>query len=160
MHYAGAARHLSFDVVQHVAVDVDSDDPVMLDAALRHWRAATVAELRQAVRAEYAGDHDDLKRHFGAFAPVVTGLAAQSPLARAAIARLVESTRVGIELLAADFALDTILVVLEGGLACSPQFTDALSAALFSARSRCTLVRPHASPAEGAALLALRSISR
>jgi glucosamine kinase len=160
MHYAGAARHLSFDVVQHVALDVDSEDPVMLDAALRHWRAATLAELREVVRAQYAGDHDDLKRHFGAFAPVVTELAAQSALARAAIARLAESTRVGIELLAADFSLAEVPVVLEGGLACSPQFTEALRAALVSAKSGCSLVRPQASPAEGAALLALRAISR
>jgi glucosamine kinase len=160
MHYAGAARHLSFDVVQHVALDVDSEDAVMLDAALRHWRAATLAELREAVRAEYAGDHDDLKRHFGAFAPVVTELAAQSALARAAIAHLAESTRVGIELLAADFSLAEVPVVLEGGLACSPQFTEALRAALVSAKSRCSLVRPQASPAEGAALLALRAICR
>lgn len=158
MHYAGAARHLSFDVVQHVILNGDSEDPVMLDAALRHWQAATVAELREVVRGEYAGDHDELKRHFGAFAPVVTGLAAQSPLARAAIARLVESTRVGIELLAADFTLREVPVVLEGGLACSPQFTEALGTALASAQSRCALVRPHASPATGAALLALRAI--
>jgi len=158
MHYAGAARHLSFDVIQHVLLDVDSDDSVMADAAFRHWNAKDLTGLRAAIVADIAGDHDEMKRHFGAFAPVITSLATRSPLASAAIARLAESTRVGIDLLAGRFQAPSVPVALEGGLACSQAFNGALMGALASGRSRCTIVQPQASPVEGAALLARRAV--
>lgn len=158
MHYAGAARHLSFDVVQRLLLEVSVAESALLDAALDHWRVRDVVALRAAVRAETAGDNDGMKRKFGAFAPVITGLAARSAVARAAIARLAESTRVGIELLAIDFEADTVPVVLEGGLARSQPFTDALDNAFRTAGSRCALQSPQASPVEGAALLARRAV--
>lgn len=158
MHYAGAARHLSFDVVQQLLLEVSVADSALLHAALGHWRVRDIDALRKAVRAETAGDHDEMKRNFGAFAPVITGLAAHSAVARSAIARLAESTRVGIELLAIDFDDATVPVVLEGGLARSRPFTDTLHDAFSAAGSRCALVSPQASPVEGAALLACRAV--
>lgn len=163
-HYAGGARHLSFDVVQHIltasttAAGRVPGDADLVRAALAHWNAADERGLYEAIAAEASADHDEVKRHHGAFAPVVTRHAATSPLAAAALARLVERTRVGIELVAAGFPDARARVVLEGGLACSAAFRTTLEAALAAFGSSCRVVEPMFPPSEGAALMALRSI--
>lgn len=164
LHYAGGARHLSFDVVQHIlaasrtTVARPSGDDGLVNAALAHWNAADERGLYEAVVAEAGDDRDEVKRHYGAFAPVATRHSATSPLAADALARLVDKTRVGIELVAAGFPGGPVPVVLEGGLVCSGEFRSMLEAAFTGGGSMCHPAAPMLAPAEGAALMALRSV--
>lgn len=164
LHYAGGARHLSFDVMQHIIATTHAPasrvpgDHRLVRAALGHWDAVDEAELYERVVECTRGDHDEVKRHYGAFAPVVTHHVDTSALAAAALERLVDKTRVGIELVAAGFPVGPVHVVLEGGLACSIEFRRALDAALVEHGSACRIREPMLPPPEGAALMALRLI--
>jgi glucosamine kinase len=160
-HYAGAARHLSFDIVQRILVgDADAHEAPLVSAALAHWSVAQPAELRSRVAADVAGDDDELKRVFGTFAPVATELAPRSPLVQAAIERLVDATRIGVELLVPGFGTPVVDVALEGGLATSAAFATTLATAFEAHDSPCRIVEPQFAPAEGAVLLARREARR
>lgn len=157
-HYAGAARHLSFDIVQRILDgDAGAEDTPLVTAALVHWSAVDLDELRSRIAAGVASDNNETKKVFGAFAPIATRVVPNSPLAQAALERLVDTTRIGVELLVPAFGTPMVDVALEGGLATSAAFTSALAEAFDAHGSRCRIVEPQFGPAEGAVLLARRA---
>ncbi len=155
-HYAGGARHLVFPLIHEVLIGGEEvqDDPITT-AALDHFDAIDIADLRAKVLAISAWPYNDVKRRFGSFAPRVTDLAATSPLARAALAELARLTAVGVELLARLFDSQPVPVSQAGALATSEAFTACLDEQL-SIHSPSTRRAPALlDPLGGAALMAL-----
>ena len=159
-HYAGAARHVAFDVVHQVlAGRVEPADGELLTRVLGHWGAADVDALRRALRQQEDVAHNDVKRVFGSFAPVVTELADTSPLADRALRRLAEITADGVLLLAPLLQHTPVPVSLAGSLALDPAFSTRLDAALdVPGATPVRLAPPALDPLAGAGFLALRRL--
>lgn len=154
-HYAGAARHLAFTAMHRVlAGDADVDDP-FVPRALAHFGAADVPVLREAVLALGATDRQEVKRIYGALAPVLTELAGASPTADAAIADLARRTVDGIAVLAPMIAARPVPVALTGSLALAPPFSAGLEDQLRDRGIPARIVPAAAGPLGGAAILAL-----
>ena len=158
-HYAGGARHLSFAAMHRILTGAAGtrDNDFVIDI-LRHWKSSP-EDLHATIARQRDDDYNDVKRRYGAMAPLVTDHAATSPLAAAALDELVDKTRVGVQLIAGSFGIDPVEVCLQGGLATSPPFRDRLGRALTLGTSRCALTQPQLSPAEGAVLMAIREVS-
>ncbi|MGP9536654.1 GNAT family N-acetyltransferase [Brachybacterium sp. AOP43-C2-M15] len=157
-HYAGAARHLVFDVVQRLLVgDADPGDPLYAEV-LEHFGAADVPALREGVLARSAADRNDTKRAYGSFAPRVTALAEESPLADLALTDLAARTARGVRLLAPFAGPAPVPVACTGSLAADPAFRRRLERLLGEAAPEAiALVPPRLDPRAGAALLALEA---
>jgi glucosamine kinase len=157
-HYAGGARHLVYDVVQRVLVGpTDASADPITGAVLAHWEASDVDELRWRILQMQDTSRNDVKRRYGALAPMVTAAADTSPIADAALWALVTKTARGIELLAPLVSASRVPVALAGALATSPAFRSRLATQL-AARSHSTfLTEAELDPLRGAAILALEA---
>ena len=157
-HYAGGARHLSFDAMARILIGnggATNEDFVV--SVLDYWRAANLYELRQRIRDLETQDSNDIKRFYGAMAPLVTSAAERSDLASAACDWLADVTSVGVRLLGEHFDRTPVLVARAGALAMCPAISRRLTAWLEKPDSaRYKLVDARLDPVGGAALLALR----
>lgn len=158
-HYAGGARHLSFGAIHRILIgEAGPRDQGFVDAVLSHWNT-TPAALHQTIAGQADDDDNEVKRRYGTMAPLVTGHAATSPLANAALSELVDKTRVGVQLVAGSFGTDAVGVCLQGGLATASPFMDRLGSALADSASGGKLAAPQLGPTEGAVLLAIREVA-
>ncbi|WP_269868886.1 N-acetylglucosamine kinase [Paenibacillus caseinilyticus] len=162
-HYArSAARLLSYDAVYDVLAgfldESHPEDRALASLMLSHWDVSSLRELQEKARHGFHPDARTRNRHFGDFAPAVTGAAlAGSPLARQVCSRAIREIRTGIHLLSAYFEQSEVSVACIGSVARSAYFSDQLSQGLSSGTyRRLTLVEPECSPAAGAVLLALQ----
>ena len=158
-HYAGGARHLVHDVVQRVLIGPTepSADPITR-AVLDHWEAHDVHELRWRILQMRDTSRNDVKRRYGALAPVVTAAAADdSPIADAALCALATKTARGIQLLAPLVSADQVPVALAGALATSPAFRSRLGTQLAAQPHPTLLTEAELDPLRGAAILALEA---
>ncbi|WP_432561643.1 BadF/BadG/BcrA/BcrD ATPase family protein [Kineococcus sp. SYSU DK003] len=159
-HYAGAARHLVFDVVhqllQERATAADAD---LLTRVLDHWGASDVAALRSTLLDLATVDRNEAKRRWGALAPAVTELADASPVADRALRELTDRTASGVLLLAPLVGGTPVPVALTGSLAQAPAFRQRLRTSLRVPGTTVTDLVPTALGAVGgAALLALQRL--
>ncbi|MBX9471413.1 BadF/BadG/BcrA/BcrD ATPase family protein [Microcella sp.] len=152
-HYAGAARHIAYDVVHHLLVGDGADDE-LLPLALQHWKVASVDELRAAVEAPY--EIETVKRSFGTFAPAITSRVDTSSLARNAVAALARRTAFGIRLVGAPLGTP-VMWSGAGSLATDGAFIDAVERELARVHADYRHTPAAMSPLGGAILLALRS---
>lgn len=157
-HYAGAARHLVFEVVQRLLLgESDSEDPLLAEV-LEHFGAADVDGLRESVLARSAASRNDAKRAYGNFAPRVTALADESRLADLALTDLAARTARGVSLLAPLAGPGPVPLACIGSLADDPAFRRRLARLLHEADPGAVeLVPPQLDPVGGAALLALEA---
>jgi len=157
-HYAGGARHLSFDAMARILTCEDvATDADFAARVLEYWGAADRAELRQRVQELEMRDPNDVKRFYGAMAPLVTSAAKGSHLASAACDWLAQVTSMGVRLLAAHFAEGRVLVSCAGAVATCPAMSRRLAALIEEPAGRLELVDARLEPVGGAALLALRA---
>jgi len=154
-HYAGAARHLAFTAMHRILTGAAAEGDPFVARALAHFSAADVPALRAAVLALGATDRQDVKRIYGALAPVITELAGVSATADAALADLVGRTVDGIALLVPLIAARPVPVALTGSLALSDAFTVCLTEQLRDRGVPAEVVPAAADPLGGAAILAL-----
>lgn len=152
-HYAGAARHLAYDVVHRLLVGDGLDDE-LLPLALRHWNVADLTQLRAAVEAPY--ESEAVKRAFGTFAPLVTEHSATSALARGAVDRLAALTSLGVRLVGAPLG-NSFTWSGAGSLAVDSVFVSAVSRELARSSTSARHQPAVMSPLGGAALLAMRA---
>ncbi|MEQ7008975.1 BadF/BadG/BcrA/BcrD ATPase family protein [Actinopolymorpha sp. B17G11] len=157
-HYAGGARHLSFDAMARILIDEDTDaDADLVREVFQFWGASDKQGLRKIVRDHESADRNDVKHFYGRMAQLITAAAETSPLATAACCQLAVATCVGIRLLAGHFESTAVSVALQGGLARSAAFAKSVETELAAAPGkRMDVVDPVLKPAAGAALLALR----
>lgn len=155
-HYAGAARHLVHDVVQRILTGESSPTDPLYSAAKAYFGVDDVHGLREVVLQRSSANRNDTKRSYGDFAPQVTALAEESPLADVALRDLVARTAQGVRLLAPLVDTDPVPVACTGSLASDPSFLRRLDQPLSSGTPRrMQLVSPRLHPLGGAALLAL-----
>lgn len=154
-HYAGGARHLVFDVIERLLTTqpFPTDDPVAA-AVLDHWHVADVQALRRCLLDWADRDRNDRKRHYGAFAPVVTELVDTSVICDAAIRALTLKTAQGIRLLAPQVERTPTPVALAGALATAPAFRDRLDQELRDTQPSVQLIEAALDPLGGAAIIA------
>ena len=157
-HYAGGARHLSFDAMARILMGQrGATDDDFIASVLDYWHAADPDELRQRIRDLETQDSNDVKRFYGAMAPLVTSAAEQSDMASAACHWLAGVTSVGVRLLGEHFDQTPVLVARAGAVATCPAISRPLAAYLEKSDSpRYKLVDARLRPVGGAALLALR----
>lgn len=156
-HYAGAARHLVHDVVQRILTQESSPTDPLYSAVKAYFGVDDVHGLREVVLQRSSANHNDTKRSYGDFAPQVTALAEESPLANVALRDLVARTARGVRLLAPSVDTELVPVACTGSLASDPSFLRRLDQALSSGTPRrMQLVPPRLRPLGGAALLALK----
>lgn len=157
-HYAGGARHLSFDAMARIltceCVGADAD---FVARVLEYWGAADRAELRQRFQELEMRGRNDVKRFYGAMAPLVTAAAEESDLASAACDWLAGVTSMGVRLLAAHFVEGPVLVSCAGAVATCPAMSRRLAGLIEEPSGRFELVDARLEPVGGAALLALRA---
>jgi len=158
-HYAGAARHLVYDVVQLILMgDCFPADPLM-PAALEHFGVADVPSLHAAVLARSSTHRNTIKRSYGDFAPQVTAMGEQSVLAGRALDDLAARTARGVRLLAPVAGPRPVPVACTGSLADAPSFRDRLERLLLDDEPEALdLVPSRLEPLSGAAILALEAI--
>lgn len=158
-HYAGGARHLVFDAVQQLllgrAVEQDAE---LVAAVLDHWQVPTVAALRRRLVDQSEADRNEVKRKYGALAPIITGAVDRSPLAATAVSALATRTAEGVRLLAPLIGTDPVPVTLTGSLATSAGFVSRFDAAVGQEGPAITLVPAALDPLRGAALMAYELI--
>jgi glucosamine kinase len=151
-YYSGAARHLAFGVVQSVMLEEATDeDSALVASVLRHFGAATPAELRAHLRAHRHRDPRETTKIFGALAPAITAAATTSPLAAAACDKAAAALAGGIRLLAVDLGMPRAAVAPIGALATS----EAIRSRLVRDLPDCDVVEPRLPPVGGAAIMAL-----
>lgn len=157
-HYAGGARHLSFDAMARILTDEDTDeDAALVQDVFGFWGVSDKQGLRKVAREHESADRNDVKHAYGRMAKLITAAADSSPLASAACSQLARSTCTGIRLLAAHFESPSVPVALQGGLARSGALGRRVAAELATTRGkRLEVVEPVLGPAAGAALLALQ----
>ena len=159
-HYAGGARHLVYDVVHQVLTSAPpalTADPIV-EAVLSHWSVRDVSELRRVVLQMGTTDRNDVKRRYGAFAPLVTAAVDTSPMADAAVRGLAFKTARGVQLLAPMVGADPVPVACAGALATSSAFRDRLVEELSTGSTVTRLTEPVLDPVAGAAIIALTSL--
>ncbi|MGH3490717.1 MAG: BadF/BadG/BcrA/BcrD ATPase family protein [Actinopolymorphaceae bacterium] len=157
-HYAGGARHLSFDAMARILIDEDTDgDAEFVQDVFQFWGVSNKQGLRELVREHESADRNEATHSYGRMAPLITGAAESSPLASSACTHLARATCVGIRLLAAHFESTVVHVALQGSLARSTAFARRISDELAASQNkRLDVVDPALEPAAGAALLALQ----
>ncbi|MGP9683620.1 MULTISPECIES: N-acetylglucosamine kinase [unclassified Brachybacterium] len=157
-HYAGAARHLVYDVVQQILMNDCSPTDPLVPAALEHFGVADVPSLHEAVLARSSTHRNTIKRSYGDFAPQVTAMGEQSALADRALTDLAARTARGVRLLAPVAGPRPVPVACTGSLADAPSFRDRLDRMLVEAEpSALDLVPSQLDPLGGAAILALEA---
>ena len=160
-HYAGAARHLVFDALQRILLgQAAHDDAGLVAAILDHWQVATVAELRRRMVDVAGTERNEVKRRYGALAPVITGAVDDSPLAAAAVSALATRTAEGVRLLAPLIGTDPVPVALTGSLATTAGFAARFATAVRQESPTIDLVPAALDPLRGAALMAYEHIGR
>ncbi|WP_161606076.1 BadF/BadG/BcrA/BcrD ATPase family protein [Microlunatus speluncae] len=155
-HYAGGARHLVFDLMHQILIGTTSTaDAPLVAQVLEHWGVDDLTGLRRVILELAEVDHNDVKRRYGALAPLVTAAADTSPLADQAIRGLTDKTAHGVLLLAALVGTEPVPVAVTGALASDPAFADRLGVSLCVPGSvHSELVPPALDAVGGAALLA------
>ena len=157
-HYAGAARHLVYDVVQQILMNDCSPTDPLVPAALEHFGVADAPALHAAVLARSTTHRNTIKRSYGDFAPQVTAMGEQSALADRALTDLAARTARGVRLLAPVAGPRPVPVACTGSLADAPSFRDRLDRMLVEAEpSALDLVPSQLDPLGGAAILALEA---
>lgn len=152
-HYAGAARHLAYDVVHRLLIG-DGVNDELGPLVLKHWHVTDLVGLRAAVEASY--ESEAVKRAFGTFAPIVTAHTQTSPLARGAVKRLAALTAVGIQLVGAPLGAHFTWSGA-GSVATNATFVDALTRELEQSGARARFHQAAMNPLGGAVLLGLRT---
>lgn len=155
-HYAGAARHLVFELVHQLLMGQAAPaDAQLLARVLAHWGVSDLPALRGALLAHAEMHPNEVKRRYGDLAPTVTALADTSPLADRVLRTLTDATATGVLLLAPLAGTAPIPVALTGSLACDPAFATRLEHSLqLPGATRTRLVPAALDPLGGAALLA------
>ncbi len=155
-HYAGGARHLVFDLMHQILIGTTStDDAPLVAQVLEHWGVDDLPALRRVILDLAELDHNDVKRRYGAVAPLITAAAETSPLADQAIRGLTDKTAHGVLVLAALVGTEPVPVAVTGALASDPAFTDRLGVSLcVPGAVYSKLVPPVLDSVGGAALLA------
>jgi len=158
-HYAGGARHLVFEAMHRLlSGSADRSDDSLIREVLAFWGAADLAELRQVVLRLGGTDREELKRRYGALAPMITAAADGSSLADSALRELAARTARGVHVLAplvATESTERTAVSVAGSLATDPAFGSRLADALAVIGAPATrLVPPRLDPLGGAAILA------
>lgn len=160
-HYAGAARHLVFDALQRILLGQAADEDAGLVAAVfDHWRVATIADLRRRMVEAAEADRNDVKRRYGALAPLITGAVENSPLAASAVSALAIRTADGVRLLAPLIGTDPMPVALTGSLATAAGFAARFATAVRQESPAIEVVPAALDPLRGAALMAYEHIGR
>ena len=160
-HYAGAARHLVFDALQRILLGQATDhDAGLVTAVFEHWQVATIAELRHRMVEAAEADRNEVKRTYGALAPVITGAVDNSPLAAAAVSALAKRTAEGVRLLAPLIGTDPVPVALTGSVATASGFAAHFATAVRQKSPAIELVPAALDPLRGAALMAYEHIGR
>jgi glucosamine kinase len=160
-HYAGAARHLSFSLMQRLACAMAGpEDAEFVAQVLEFWGVASVGGLGELMLRQRSEDYQSIKRSYGALARLATSAAERgAPLAVGVCEDAVRALALGVRLLGGCFRGPEVGVALIGGLARSPYISTRVGALLSEpGPRRYTLVDPGLPPAAGAALLALRQI--
>lgn len=152
-HYAGAARHLAYDVVHRLLIG-DGGHDQLLPLALLHWGVNDLDALRGAVEAPY--ESEVVKRSFGTFAPEITSRVDTSALARDAVAELARRTALGLRLVGAPLG-NSVTWSGAGSLATDGAFIAAVDHELAQSSADYRYTPAAMSPLGGAALLAIRS---
>lgn len=151
---------MSFDAIARILIgDGGATDDDFVVSVLDYWHAADLEDLRQRIRELETQDSNDVKRFYGAMAPLVTSAAERSELAAAACEWLARVTSVGVRLLGEHFDQAPVLVARAGAVATCPAISRRLAAWLEKSDSaRYKLVDARLDPVGGAALLALRQV--
>lgn len=160
-HYAGGARHLAFDALHRILLGQATDqDAGLVATVLDHWQVANTTELRRWMVEAAAADRNDVKRQYGALAPVITGAVDSSPLAAAAVSALASRTAEGVRLLAPLIGTDPVRVALTGSLATASGFAAPFAVAVQQESPAVQLVPAALDPLRGAALMAYDHLGR
>ena len=153
-HYAGAARHLAYDVVHRIVVGEHPHDE-LVPVALQHWQVADVRALRAAIEAPY--ESEAVKRSLGTFAPEITRRSGSSALAQSAIEQLAARTALGVRLVGEPLGDEVVHWSAAGSLATHATFIDAVTRELHRSSGPYRFAPAATSPLGGAVLLALRA---
>ncbi|WP_195908927.1 BadF/BadG/BcrA/BcrD ATPase family protein [Microlunatus sp. Gsoil 973] len=162
-HYAGGARHLVFDAIRRILLgQSEVHDGELLRAVLQHWQVTSIGELRRAIVDQAEIDRNEVKRKYGALAPVITDAVGSSPLAAASVGWLATRTADGVRLLGPLIGTDPVPVALIGSLATATGFADRFQGEIDSGVERetgrhdpmITVVPAALDPLRGAALMA------
>lgn len=158
-HYAGGARHLAFDAMARILIGEDGPtDAEFVAKVTAYWGAVDRADLRQRIQDLETRDINDVKRFYGAMAPLVTSAAEESEVASAACTWLAGVTSTGVRLLATHFGQVAVQVPCAGAVATCPAISRRLSERLDKPAGRLNLMRARLEPVGGSALLALRQV--
>ncbi|SFT08251.1 N-acetylglucosamine kinase [Paenibacillus sp. BC26] len=161
-HYAAsAARFIAYDAVYEIlAGQTDQTDEALIQSMLQHWHVQSIAEFSKLARGGFTEDRQERDKIFGQFAPAITQAAEQgSSVAVTVCDRAVNQIKVGIELLAASFAGETVEITFIGSVVNSPYFSKSLRLLLSEGRNKSyTLVEPELPPVAGAVLYAMNRL--
>lgn len=162
LHYAAsAARFLAYDAVYEVLAGLaDESDRSLITDLLHHWGVASEADLRERAWNGWTEDEQARNLQFGKFAPDITEAALQgSTLARRVCDKAVHQLAVGIGMLGASFAADTVHVAFIGSVINSEYMKGSLAEQLTANRNKLfSIVEPVLSPAAGAVLYGLNHL--
>ena len=160
-HYAGGARHLTYDLMARVLTGRSgTKDSAFVAAVLRAWDTTDLIQLRRRVLEVERDPRNVTKRRYGDLAPLVTAHAETAPVAAASVDWLTGATAVGVRLVAPHIDRARVDVAVVGSLADAPAFRNSLERALTQWDSpRCVLVDRRLGPLGGAVLTAIRNHS-
>jgi glucosamine kinase len=161
-HYAAsAARFLAYDAAYEMLAGLtDESDRTIITAMLNHWEAASLPELLELAWNGWMEDEQGRDRHFGKLAPRITEAALQgSTLARRVCDKAANQLAVGIGMLGAAFADDTVRVAIIGSVINSEYMKNSLQQQLAASQVKhYTIIEPVLPPAAGAVLYALHHL--
>ncbi|MFW5432903.1 BadF/BadG/BcrA/BcrD ATPase family protein [Paenibacillus apiarius] len=160
-HYAGAARHLSYECVHRIIAGcAERGDGSLLEEVLAFWGVSSVGQLHELGAGGFAKSVHEQMRLFGQMAPMVTRAAAEgSPLAAGVCMQLVQALDLGVRLIGAGFEADNVQVAFMGSVIRDPFVSHLLTELLQrngGGAKRYRIIEPRLSPPAGAVLLALR----
>ncbi|MFC5528816.1 BadF/BadG/BcrA/BcrD ATPase family protein [Cohnella yongneupensis] len=162
-HYAAsAARFIAYDAVFEVlAGNTDETDESLVQSMLRHWGVQSLSDLFELARQGFTEERQQRDKLFGRFAPTVTEAAEHgSSLAIKVCNRAISQIKVGIELLAASFANDTVDVAFIGSVINSAYFARTVSETLLQGNNRrYNVVQPKLPPVAGGVLYAMNRLT-
>ena len=156
-HYAGGARHLSFDALARILIGDEAADDAFVASVFEYWDVTDRPGLRHRIGEVAARDPHDIKRFYGGMAPLVTAAAAHSELASSSCDWLAGVTSVGVRLVGAHVEARPVAVSMAGAVATDSAFSKRVATALHGPAGGFTVVDAKLDPVRGAALLALRA---